>query len=155
MLKRAQCQAAREHQQTMASVVLGCRGCHQTGECGSGCQGAPTGWHTRCQAVRGRCSSPGEELVTPLGLQRQWAGTGREACSGSKPSKAPWPGVPPPAAGKPGAPAAAVPPPCPGPPAPVSGSREGPGEPPGTSGGRSTFTTLPTPASPWLPELRG
>lgn len=60
MLKRAQCQVAREHQQTMASVVLGCRGCHQTGECGSGCQGAPTGWQTWCQAVRGRRrSSPG------------------------------------------------------------------------------------------------
>lgn len=58
MLKRAQCQVAREHQQTMASVVLGCRGCHQTRECGSGCQGAPTGWQMWCQAVSGYHSSP-------------------------------------------------------------------------------------------------
>lgn len=92
MLKRAQCQVAREHQQTMASVVLGCRGCHQTRECGSGCQEAPTGWQMWCRAVRnaaapGKSSSPSPAV----GLQRRAAGTIGKVRSQSQPSPAlPW-----------------------------------------------------------------
>lgn len=96
MLKRAQCQAAREHQQTMASVVLGCRGCHQTRECGAGCQEAPTGWQTWCQAVRS-AAAPGKSSSPSLspGLWRRAAGTAGEVPSQPQPSAAPalpWPG---------------------------------------------------------------
>lgn len=89
MLKRAQCQVAREHQQTMASVVLGCRGCHQTGECGSGCQGAPTGWQTWCRAVRGHRSSPGGEQSSSLrpGCSVSLQGPSRKSARDQSPAK--------------------------------------------------------------------
>lgn len=154
MLKRAQCQVAREHQQTMASVVLGCRGCHQT-RVRLRLSGSTHRLANVVSGCQGTSQQPREELVTTVRWHRQPAGTIGQVCLRSKASTVPRPGVPRPAADKPRAPTAAMPPLCPGPPAPVSGGREGPGEPPGTSDGRSTFATLPTPASPWLPELRG
>lgn len=121
-------------------------------ECGSACQGAPAGWQTWCHC-QGTSQQPREGLITAVGLQRQPAGTMGTACGGHGDSvlestaqqSAAGRGARP-AERKSGAallPARAL--------APGSGSPE----PPGTADGSSTFATLPAPASPWLPELRG
>lgn len=88
MLKRALCQAAREHPQTMAGVGLGCRRCHQAGECSSGCQGAPTGWQT-CVRLSGDKDAhpPGVGALSSCKDHQ-------ESLLLSEPSKALWPGGP-------------------------------------------------------------
>lgn len=147
MLKRAPCQAAREHPQTMAGVGLGCRRCHQTGECSSGCQGAPTGWQW-CVRLSG------DEDAHPHGVGAVSSCKDHQrSLLSSEPSKALWPGVHRPATEQPTAPLQ--------PHSSLSGASthvqaaRRAKEPPDTAEGGSTFATLPAPVSPWLPELRG
>lgn len=147
MLKRALCQAAREHPQTMAGVGLGCRRCHQTGECSSGCQGAPTGWQ---MCVR----LSGDEGAHPRGVGAvSSCKDHQESLLSSEPSKALWPGVLCPAVEQPTAPLQPHSS-LPGLWTPVEAARRAK-EAPDTAEGSSTFATLPAPVSPWLPELRG
>lgn len=111
----------------MASVVLGCRGCHQTRECGSGCQGAPTAGKRGVRLSGDVAAAPGSAHHHSGGAAASACRDHREVCW-IKTLR--WPAVPRPATDKPRA-RTVVMPLCLGPLSPAPGIPEGCGEPPG------------------------
>lgn len=98
--------AAREHQQTMASVVLGCRGVTKAGRVAGAVREHPSAGRQGVRLSGDAAAAPErarhrEVLITTLGLQCQPAETIRGVCMRAKPSQAPRPWVPRPATDKP------------------------------------------------------
>lgn len=81
MLKRAQCQAAREHPQTMAGVGLGCRRCHQMGSAAQAVREHPPA-DKRVSGCQGT-----EMLIPMVEVQCPPARTIGKVCSHQNPAK--------------------------------------------------------------------